>query len=277
MTKKKAKAAPAAVIPAWPVYSVKPWPVADLVPYARNARLHSDEQVKALALLIQEFGWTMPILVDEAGEIIAGHGRVLAARYLGLDEVPVAVAEGWTDEQKRAYRIADNRLSELSTWDEDLLRIEIGDLNDLGADLTLTGFDTSSLDKILAAANLTGDADLLDGEGEDDAAGEGRGELLTRMDITIDDPRHETALGDHYVLAGRHHLVVAGVMRDWSKWSGLLTDGMILCPYPGPFTPFGSVPSKHPLLMVQPDTYIAGHILDRFTEVFGEDSVRKVT
>ncbi len=133
----------------WPVYSVAPRALSDLVPYARNARTHSDEQVEAIAALIREYGWTMPILVDEDGEIIAGHGRVLAAHHLDLKEVPVAVAAGWTEAQKRAYRIADNRLVELSTWDDDLLRIEIGELRDMGADLTFTGFDAAALEGLL--------------------------------------------------------------------------------------------------------------------------------
>ncbi|HWL47701.1 MAG TPA: ParB/Srx family N-terminal domain-containing protein [Sphingomonadaceae bacterium] len=135
----------------WPVYSVQPRAIGDLIPYARNARTHSDEQVAQLATLIQEYGWTMPILVDDAGEIIAGHGRVLAAHRLGLTEVPVAVATGWSEEQKRSYRIADNRLAELSTWDDDLLKIEIGELQELGADLTVTGFDEAAIAKLLEA------------------------------------------------------------------------------------------------------------------------------
>lgn len=261
----------------WPVYTTEPWPIGDLLPYARNARTHSDKQVAGLAALIQEFGWTMPILADEDGEVIAGHGRILAAHLLGLTEVPVATAKGWTEEQKRAYRIADNRLAEMSSWDEDLLKIEIGELQDLGADLTLTGFDLTSIEKLLAPPQQPiGDADLEEAEGGGEGDGEQRGELLSRMSITIADPKHQPETGAHYLLGGRHHLFVAGVMRDWPVWSGALSEGAIFCPYPGPFALFGSVPEKHPLVMVQPDTYIAGHILDRFAEAFGADSVRKV-
>lgn len=141
--------APGAISPdSWPVYSTRPTPIGELLPYARNARTHSDEQVAQLAALIQEFGWTMPILADEAGEIIAGHGRILAAHLLGLAEVPVADAKGWSEEQKRAYRIADNRLAELSVWDDDLLKIELEELRDLGADLSLTAFTQSELDAV---------------------------------------------------------------------------------------------------------------------------------
>ena len=90
-------------MPQWPADAIERRPLATLVPYARNARTHSDEQIAQLAASITEWGWTMPILVDEGGMIIAGHGRVLAAAKLGIGEVPIMVARGWSDEQKRAY------------------------------------------------------------------------------------------------------------------------------------------------------------------------------
>jgi ParB-like chromosome segregation protein Spo0J len=102
----------------WPADAVERRPLASLVPAARNARTHSDEQVAQIAASIGEWGWTVPVLVDEAGTIIAGHGRVLAAAKIGLSDVPVMVARGWTDAQKRAYVIADNKLAENAGWDE---------------------------------------------------------------------------------------------------------------------------------------------------------------
>ena len=95
-------------------------PLAALVPYARNARTHSDEQIAQIAASITEWGWTMPVLVDEGGMIIAGHGRVLAAAKLGIGEVPVMIARGWSDAQKRAYVLADNKLTLNAGWDEGL-------------------------------------------------------------------------------------------------------------------------------------------------------------
>jgi len=94
-----------------------------LIPYARNSRTHSDEQVAQIAASIKEWGFTTPVLVDEDGGIIAGHGRTLAARKLGMTEVPVLVARGWTDAQKRAYVIADNKLALNAGWDNELLRL----------------------------------------------------------------------------------------------------------------------------------------------------------
>ena len=105
----------------WPADAVKRFKIDKLIPYARNARTHSPEQIEQIAASIREWGFTVPVLIDEAGMIIAGHGRVLAAQQLGLLEVPVIVARGWTDAQKRAYVIADNKLTENGGWDDDLL------------------------------------------------------------------------------------------------------------------------------------------------------------
>ena len=114
-------------------------PIGSLIPYARNARTHSDAQIQQIAASMREWGWTNPVLVDEAGGIIAGHGRVLAAQRLQVSEVPVIVASGWTDAQKRAYIIADNKLALNAGWDNDLLALEFGELQELGFDLDLTG------------------------------------------------------------------------------------------------------------------------------------------
>ena len=94
----------------WPADQVERWPLTKLIPYARNARTHSDEQIKQIAASIREWGWTAPVLVDEHGTLIAGHGRVLAAQLLGITDVPTIVARGWTHAQIQAYRLADNQL-----------------------------------------------------------------------------------------------------------------------------------------------------------------------
>jgi DNA modification methylase len=129
----------------WPADRVEHWPLDRLVPYARNARTHSEEQVAQIAASMREWGWTNPVLVDEVGMIIAGHGRMAAARQLGWTEAPVMVAKGWSDAQKRAYVIADNKLALSAGWDDELLRLELKDLDDLGADLSLLGFTENEL------------------------------------------------------------------------------------------------------------------------------------
>ncbi len=121
----------------------------ELIPYARNARTHSDEQVAQLVASIKEFGWTNPVLVDECGEIIAGHGRVMAAESLGMNTVPVIVLANLTDDQKRAYRLADNRLPMNAGWDVELLKLEVADLLDVDFDISLTGFNQTEIDELL--------------------------------------------------------------------------------------------------------------------------------
>src|SRR5690348_16343062 len=126
------------------------WPTDRLVPYARNARTHSDAQVAQIAASIAEFGFNAPILVDSDAGIIAGHGRLLAARKLGLGEVPVVVLDHLTETQRRAYIIADNKLALNAGWDEATLAAELRDLEDDGLDLALVGFSDEELDDLLA-------------------------------------------------------------------------------------------------------------------------------
>lgn len=125
----------------WAALNPEPRKVVDLKPYARNTRLHSEEQVAQIAAAMLEFGWTIPILVDEFDEIIAGHGRLEAAIKIGFDEVPVIVARGWTEAQKMAYRIADNQLPMNATWSPEMLKLELGELKKLDFNLDLLGFD----------------------------------------------------------------------------------------------------------------------------------------
>jgi len=134
-------------------------PVDALVPYARNARTHSDAQVAQIAASIREFGWTNPVLIDEDGGIIAGHGRVLAARVLGQGEVPCITLNGLTKTQRRAYVLADNQLATKAGWDNELLSLELADLKAEGFDLALTGFDDVDLAGILDTTDGLTDED----------------------------------------------------------------------------------------------------------------------
>ena len=142
--------------------------VETLIPYARNPRTHSDAQIAKIAASLVEFGWTNPILVDGDNGIIAGHGRLAAARKLGLAEVPVIELAHLTPAQKRAYVIADNRLALDAGWDEEMLAVELAELSDVGYDLALTGFEDSELQSLLADEQAT-DAARQDDEATDDA------------------------------------------------------------------------------------------------------------
>jgi ParB-like chromosome segregation protein Spo0J len=128
-----------------PADKVEQWPIENLVPYAKNSRTHSEEQVAQIAASIREWGFTTAVLVDESGSIIAGHGRVMAARKLGMASLPVMVATGWTDAQKRAYVIADNKLALNAGWDNELLALEFSELQGMDFDLDLTGFTADEI------------------------------------------------------------------------------------------------------------------------------------
>ena len=146
----------------WPADHVERRSVALLVPYARNARTHSDAQVAQIAASIREWGWTVPVLIDDTGGLIAGHGRVLAARMLGIEEVPVIVAIGWSEAKRRAYMLADNKLALNAGWDEAMLAFELNDLQALAFDMSLVGFSAEELAELTAnkTAGLTDPDDV---------------------------------------------------------------------------------------------------------------------
>jgi ParB-like chromosome segregation protein Spo0J len=143
--------------PEFPAY--KKAEVVSLIPYARNSRTHSEAQVAKIAASIREFGFLNPIIIDGKDGIVAGHGRLLAAQNLGMTVVPVIKASHLTEAQRRAYVLADNRLALDAGWDNDLLRIEIGDLKSAGFDLSLTGFDLGEIGEFLAPPKNAGKND----------------------------------------------------------------------------------------------------------------------
>ena len=172
----------------WPADKVERRNIKSIIPYARNSRTHSDEQVAQIAASIKEWGFTNPILVDVDGEIIAGHGRLLAAQKLGLDEVPCITAVGWSDAQKKAYVIADNKLALNAGWDNDMLSIEFAELKDMDFDLGLTGFDADELAKLLQEPEKEGLTD------EDDVPEAPEQPVTVEGDVWI--------LGNHRLMCG---------------------------------------------------------------------------
>jgi len=174
----------------WFAERIEHWPMDKLLPYVRNARQHSDEQIAQIAASIAEFGFVNPCLVGADGVLVAGHGRLAAARKLGLSTVPVVVLDHLTPTQRRALVLADNRLAELSTWDNDLLRIELEALEDDGFDLDLTGFDADALADLLA-----GEEPEHEGQTEDDAVPEMPEEPVSK-------PGDVWRLGPHRLVCG---------------------------------------------------------------------------
>lgn len=160
--------------------------VETLIPYAKNARTHSDEQVAQIAGSIKEFGFNNPVLIDKENSIVAGHGRLMAARKLGMDKVPVVRLEHMTEAQRKAYVLADNRIALNSGWDTSMLSLELQELKD-DIDLSLLGFDADELDALLNPIEET--------------------EGLTDEDAVPDVPEEpKTKLGDIYIL-GNHRLM----------------------------------------------------------------------
>src|SRR3984957_17829249 len=156
-----------ATTPVYPMARhIEMWSIEKLIPYTRNPRTHSDAQVAQIGASIAEFGFNNPILVDTKAGIIAGHGRLLAARKLQLAEVPVIVLDHLTEAQKRAYILADNQLALNAGWDEELLRIELTALQEEDINLNLIGFEDEELARLLAAQ------DASDGLTDEDAVPE---------------------------------------------------------------------------------------------------------
>lgn len=167
---------------------IEVWDVETLIPYDKNPRTHSAEQISQIAASIAQFGFLNPILVDTAAGIIAGHGRLQAAKQLGLAQVPVVVLDHLTETQKRAYVIADNKLALNAGWDNDLLRDEMNALAEEDFDLDLLGFDGAELDEIMFS-------DEEEASDEDDAVPETPVEAISKTGDLW-------KLGDHYVLCG---------------------------------------------------------------------------
>jgi len=183
---------------------IKEVEVSALIPYAKNSRTHDDAQVAQIAASIKEFGWTNPILVDGTKGVIAGHGRLLAARKLGMAKVPTIELKDMTEAQKKAYVIADNKLALNAGWDTNFLSLELQELKDQDFDLTLLGFDDKELDQLLAPEIEKG---------------------LTDEDAVPEVPEEpKTKLGDIYIL-GNHRLMCGDSCNIESVEK--LTDGLV--------------------------------------------------
>ena len=175
---------------AWLADKLEHWPIERLLPYIRNARTHSEAQIAQIAASIAEFGFTAPILAGSDGVIVAGHGRLAAARKLGLASVPVVVLEHLTPTQRRALVIADNKIAENAGWDEELLRLELAELQEADFDLALTGFDADELLEIMAGEETTAE-----GHTDEDAAPE--------VPVTpVSKPGDVWIMGKHRLLCG---------------------------------------------------------------------------
>lgn len=226
-----------------------------------------DHDIEGLTESFERFGFTVPILVDDrTGYIAAGHGRLetLETMRLALKEPPelvdvtaddwmAPVIRGWSskdDDELIAYVIADNRHTEKGGWINDKLTSLLERL-EKGPGLAGTGYDGKDL------------KGMLDGI-RDAAASVSDGSLLALADVTVGEPDHECQIGDVFRIGERHVLVVADVMNGWRSWKPFLEGESIFVPYPGPYAALSERAELSPMVLVQPDPFLAGHLLDKF-------------
>ena len=241
----------------------------------RNARKHNDRNIQSIATSLKEFGQRRPLIVTSDNVVVAGNGTLQAAKTLGWTQVAVTRFPSDDPVKVRAYAIADNRTAELAEWDEAVLLETLSDL-DVAGMLEYTGFTEADIKQYEDA--LGGD----DAEGEGVfAADEGeQGSLLKLTDVTVGEPKHQVSRHDIYQLKMpndvSHVLVVAHVMKEWALYVDYLHDNAILVPYPDPYITATRTALDHPLVLVQSDEYLAGHVLDKHAAAFGENSVVRI-
>jgi ParB-like chromosome segregation protein Spo0J len=234
-------------------------PLADLELLPGNPRRGD---VEAVARSLRRFGQRKPIVARRDGTVIAGNHTLEAARTLGWPMLAVV----WTDDDEataKAFALADNRTGDLGTYDSAALLAFVEEVR---------AFDAT----LLEAASYSADdlVKLADGERDvDRETAEGR--LLALSDVAWGEPAHVVAVGDVWQLGERHRLVVADLLRGWVAWAPLLVDDVVFLPYPGPYVALSEGAAKHPLLLVQPDVYVAGHILDKYAAIHGDAEVRR--
>lgn len=264
-------------------------PVADLAPDPRNPKAHS---VDAIDASIGRFGYVEPVVLDErTGFIISGHGRTktLQAMEARGDTPPegitldddgrwlAPVVAGWgsrTDSEAAAALIALNRTTELGGWEDDALLDLLDELAQVEGGFDGVGFDETEIERLRDSLDqIDGDDPL--GDVDDDPTLEPSGRSFKDLDVLVGEPKHDTPHGAVYELGGRHLLVVAKLALEHDQWSHYL-EGRMFAPYPDVYLALGELAKEQQLLMVQPSPYLAGHILDKWASVHGEDSIVQV-
>ncbi|MFJ6771639.1 hypothetical protein ACIQOV_11835 [Kitasatospora sp. NPDC091257] len=262
-------------------------PLDEVRPAARNPKGHDDD---GLDRSVEQFDFTEPGLLDERTDrLVAGHGRyeTLARRRDAGKQAPdgvvvtadgtwtVPVVRGWAsrdDAHAEAYLIASNNLTTAGGWDGEGLAAMLSDLEQVDPELfAATGFDHAQIDAMLEDVAAGGQADDA-AEAEDDGAAEpeqlNRGDLLALAGVTVGEPEHQVETGQVWEL-GEHRLVVAEVFDGWPQWTPLLIEGSLFLPYPTPLAPFADRAVGRRLVMVQPERYLAGHLLDKWARISG--------
>jgi hypothetical protein len=249
-------------------------PLAELQPHPENPKAHD---LGLLRSSVDEFGFVEPIVRDDrTGFIISGHGRrelLLQRKGAKGAAVPegvvvrddgewlVPVLTGWEstdDAHARAALVALNQVGIAGGWDDVKLLATLQQV-DMDGLLKQAGFADAELKRLLAKAEAVSE-----------------GSLLASADVTLGEPTHKTKTGEVYRLGGRHHLVVDDVMSGWPRWAPLLVEGALFVPYPGPYAALGLAADRNMLVMVQPEPYLAGHLLDKYATSAGADAIEKL-
>lgn len=247
----------------------------------RNPKRHATD---AIGASIAHFGLAeLPLLDERTGRIVAGHGRLndLDAKKTAGDTPPdgvkvdadgdwlVPLVGGWrsrSDDDAASYLVASNRTTELGGWDDAELADLLSNLDAADAELlNLTGYDRDDLGALLES---------LDPD-DDTADPPTAGGALALADVTVGEPRHRAERGDTWHL-GHHALIVCDVHTRWNLWAPMLTEGTIFVPYPSPLAALTTRAATTPFVMVQPDPYLAGHVLDKYAAIHGPDSVTRI-
>lgn len=234
-------------------------PIESVSPHPDNPRRGN---IDGIASSLERFGQMRPILVQQSTRrVVAGNHTRYGAQRLGWTHIAAVVID-MTDDEALSYLIADNRWSDLATYDDEGL-VEVLKQLEAGGLLTGTGYtdtDLSELEKMLAEAQAAADDQ------------EPRGEKLKALNVSVAEPDTELSHGA-IVRLGKHTLVVAGVYDGWPLWSKYLTDGVLFVPYPTPTLPMTRKAETTTLVLVQPDPYLAGHLVDKFKSVYPDEAV----
>lgn len=254
-------------------------PVDSLTPDPKNARRHSQRNLEAIDKSLDSFGQVKPIVVWH-DTVIAGNGFLSVAKQRGMTEVAVVrVPDEWTEAKARAYAVADNRTAELAEWDADIL-VEVYDSLSGDGLLDSLGFDD---DDILTFRDLATDGESSDfiaahddsnpDESDEPAA------LLSIADVTVAEPKHQVERGDTWVLTmpngTTHTLLIVNPITEWAAFTPHLGDNSLLLCFPDPYITATEGARERNFVFVQPDSYLAGHLLDKHTSFYGEDSVQR--
>ncbi len=248
-------------------------PIENLTPMAGNPRKGDVEAVKRS---YEKFGQRKPLVARRlgisdngfaTGTVTAGNHQLEAARALKWKEIAVVFIDE-DENTAKAFSLADNRTHDLGTYDENELNTLLKEMEAFDAELfAATGYNSGDIDVILESLN---------GSKEEASLSQpDRGELLSLLNVAYGEPKTEVYSGDVYEV-GRHLLIIADVMKDWKKYVQYLTDDVLFLPYPGPYIALSFKLDKQKTIMVQPNVYLAGHIIDKYIAVRGADSVKRV-